>query len=121
MAQQQGQSIARCVLALCSNRQHTLYHYCRKNRDRSDTILSFDALSPFSEKPLLWEYHGEHKAKFKARPYRWTPDTRENIYNSCKVDVLSRPANQFRRPAKDAVLTWPPDPKLSKAGSAILA
>ena len=89
------------------------YHYCRKNRDRSDTILSFDAYSSSPEKPLLWEYHGEHKARFKARPYRWTAHTRENIYNSCKADVLNRPADQFRRPAKNAVLTWPPGPKPS--------
>lgn len=83
------------------------YHYCKPNRDRSDTILSFDANSPLPAKPLLWEYHSEHKAKFKARPNAWSMGKRENIYNSCKADILVRPASEFRRPAKDAVLTWP--------------
>jgi hypothetical protein len=82
------------------------YHYCNHKGERSDTMLSFDALSEQSDKPLFWEKHSENNAKFQARAAAWKRRKRQSVYEACRPE-LKRPAREFRRPEKTAQPVWP--------------
>jgi hypothetical protein len=83
------------------------YHYCKKDGQRSDTLLAFDALNTHPTTPLFWERHGEGKAAFNARPSGWGNNKRESVYRACRPDVQARAPNEFRRPSRKARPVWP--------------
>lgn len=83
------------------------YHYCKNNKDRSDTILSFDIQRTQPCPHLCWETHAANKAKFDARPYMWSQRKRESVYSACSPDLEKHDLNQFKRPGSGSGLVWP--------------
>lgn len=88
------------------------YHYCDRDKRRSDTIMSFDrrrtstssTAAPF---PLCWEPHAINKAKFKAKPWKWGDTKRSSIYAACAGDLAIRPPLYFKPPSQEAQDVWP--------------
>ncbi len=88
------------------------YHYCDRDKRRSDTIMSFDrrrmtASWTTATVPLCWEPHAINKAKFKAKPWKWGDTKRSSIYTACARDLAVRPPLFFKPPSKEAKDVWP--------------
>jgi len=88
------------------------YHYCDRDKRRSDTIMSFDrrrenSPSTSAPVPLCWELHGVNKAKFKAKPWKWAETKRGSIYAACARDLAIRPPLFFKPPSQEAKDVWP--------------
>jgi hypothetical protein len=91
------------------------YHYCDRQKRRSDTLMSFDqgrvAKAPFPSNnnitPLCWEAHAVKKAKFAAKPWRWGDTKRRSIYVACEPDLAIHPPLKFKPPSKEALDVWP--------------
>jgi hypothetical protein len=91
------------------------YHYLDRRKGRSNTILSWDtrwkppvsgAAEVASRRPLFWQFHGEGRADFAARPNLWGDTKRESMHEACRCD-LSRPIEEFRPASYDAHPVWP--------------
>jgi hypothetical protein len=91
------------------------YYYLDRRRRRSNAILCWDtrwvapttvAGRPASLRPLFWEFHGEGRAEFPAKPDLWGDFKRISMHESCRVD-LTRPIAEFRPASVDANPTWP--------------
>ena len=82
------------------------YHYCKPSGDRSDVVMSFEERHAEIPVPLAWEHHGENKAKFRAKPWKWGMQKRESIYAACSGD-LEDLRTHFKRPSDEADIVWP--------------
>lgn len=88
------------------------YHYLDAKERRSDTLLTFEqhlrTLRPGQQvRVLTWERHAE-KSKFKARAWDWADKKRESVYRACLTDSAKRALTDYKVPAKDAEIVWPP-------------
>jgi hypothetical protein len=88
------------------------YHYLDAKERRSDTLLTFEqnlrTLRPGQQaRVLTWERHAE-KSKFKARARDWADKKRESVYRACITDSAKRALTDFKVPASDAEIMWPP-------------
>lgn len=79
------------------------YHYCKKDGDRSDVVLTFRP-NEAEPNPLYWEFHAERNADFQARVGAWGAKKRASIYQTCRGDAGKRSLSDYRRPGADAAI-----------------
>jgi hypothetical protein len=84
------------------------YHYCKKNGERSDTLITVSVIPKNNvSKPLVWERHSESNAKFRAKANTWGKGKRLSVYNACTPDLKKWPISYFKRPSLKAKPLWP--------------